>query len=409
MLESIRDGQLPRLERLVLRDRDLERPGPQGERLLCVAVDHARVEIVDWLLARGVDPNTADGHGWTPAMLCTRNARESRPSYPHAEVRRRLEAAGATFAEEGEAELWLAARRGDLEGTQSLLRAGAPCDPASSSSLIHAAAGGHLQIVQRLLGAGAQLERVEHHATALCRAAQAGRRDVAEFLAYSGANAEPPGCRGDAAYFATRYGHPQLAQWLEQHTGSWPRRRLWVSYEDAPEPPGWPLLMRRSEFGGSEEYSILLVHAPIERVSPALHVAFRSERQLIGLDTDPPLVFMTERSRYVIQLCGCEWTMFVHQHGNIHTDTEAQHLVRTLSSQLGCRAIHAAGNDSGGEEFTLLDDGVQLQRGPEPTIVTREDIRVPAIDPWGEWGPTLLGVGPTDVARVDALVRTPAG
>ena len=133
--------------------------------------------------------------------------------------------APSTDAEQLEAEKELASicNQGDVETTKMLLKAGVNIDSQNgtcrrSTALMIAAEQGRVEVVQLLLGAGADKDMVNIEGeTALTLAAANGRLRVARLLLEAGANKNSVNWEGDTALMIAKRHHPAIAQLLRSY------------------------------------------------------------------------------------------------------------------------------------------------------------------------------------------------
>ena len=127
VFQSIKDGDLPTLERLFLQDPTLlQLKEPRhGEPVLSQAAWHGQLQVVDWLAARGAPLDGTDNHGTTALMDSAARG--------HGAVVGRLSELGASTSLEtsyGYTALHQAASGGDT-GAAALLLQHLPAFPSS--------------------------------------------------------------------------------------------------------------------------------------------------------------------------------------------------------------------------------------------------------------------------------------
>src|SRR5690554_832937 len=137
-----------------------------------------RTQQLSQLLDRGIDPNTVDAFNNSLLIIA---AREN-----HGDVVDLLVRRGARISyrnEAGDSALMMAALRGNVDIVTRLLYAGAEVDHEGWTPLMYAAFEGHLEIVDLLVRAGADVNALApNKANALMFAARNGHRDVVERL-----------------------------------------------------------------------------------------------------------------------------------------------------------------------------------------------------------------------------------
>ena len=160
------------------------------------------------LLERGIDPNTVDAQGNTLLMLA---AREGHADTVALLLRHRPRHWLRNPA--GDSALMLATLRGDVEVVDLLLRAGAEFDHEGWNPLLYAAFQGHLPIVERMIGLGANIDGLApNQATALMLAARNGHTAVVRRLLQAGANVDRKNDAGlTADVWAEKSGNTDIA------------------------------------------------------------------------------------------------------------------------------------------------------------------------------------------------------
>jgi ankyrin repeat protein/L-ascorbate metabolism protein UlaG (beta-lactamase superfamily) len=227
---------------------DLNYRGPNGETLYHFACPRGLTELFDLLVERGDDINSATADGMTPLHWAAVRG--------NVDMVRRMLAAGAApspASPTGVTPLIIAAQRGHLEVGRLLLEAGAHPDSGGAGGytaldgtarhqnldfvrlliehgagvnlqnergetpLIQAVKGGDPDILEALLGAGADTEMTEANfgRTALHLASIRGYRDLAEHLVKAGTALDRRDNRGNTAVeLAAVYGHGDVVDLL---------------------------------------------------------------------------------------------------------------------------------------------------------------------------------------------------
>ena len=173
-----------------------------------VNVDDDRT-IRRWL-AGGGDPNRLDERGQTPLIAALRDE-----SFKVAAAL--LEAPGLrvdSTNHAGETALMMAALKGQLSWAQRLVAAGAAINRDGWTPLHYAASGGGFEVVRWLLEQGAQIDAPSpNRSTALMMAARYGASESVELLLARGADTRLRNDRGlTAADFARSAGRDALAE-----------------------------------------------------------------------------------------------------------------------------------------------------------------------------------------------------
>lgn len=152
---------------------------------LYVAAQGAQPEVVRLLLDAGASPHSTSRGG---SSLLQRAAQSKCPGC----VKHLLAAGSDPNAGVGRSALFHAAFNGDVESLKMLLAARADINATDKgmSPLYAAAQEGHVEVVRRLIAAGAALDlhTDDAHSTALYAAADAGHLDIVKMLINAGAN-----------------------------------------------------------------------------------------------------------------------------------------------------------------------------------------------------------------------------
>lgn len=165
------------------------------------------VEIINLLASKGAQLNVRNNHGFSPLSLAQRRG--------DAEIVAALTKAGAREERSytslsDEATLIKAARIGDLQKVESLLRMGASPDvrdDAGVTPLLSSAYEGHLKVVETLVAAGAKINQVPVGLREW--AFSASRAPISDHALMEAAS------RGDAALIvAIRRGHSPVVRYL---------------------------------------------------------------------------------------------------------------------------------------------------------------------------------------------------
>jgi len=154
-LNAARMGDTKEIVALVERGLDVDTVDPHGNSLLILAAREGKAATVKALIERGARLDYRNRAGDSALMLAV--LRDER------EVAGLLIDAGATVNHEGWAPLHYAAFEGRVELLDRLLAAGADPEalaPNKSSPLMLAARNGHIEVVRRLLALAVNLDQV---------------------------------------------------------------------------------------------------------------------------------------------------------------------------------------------------------------------------------------------------------
>ena len=177
-------------------------------------------QVVSQALARGFDPNTLSPDGQFPLVLAIR-----RPAPAVLEQLLRAKGLRAEVRnDKDESALMLAAIAGKLDVCQRLLAMGADVNKTGWTPLHYAASGGHVQIVKMLLAHSAYIDAESpNQTTPLMMAAMYGNPQTVELLLAEGADASLKNQKGMTALdFADAAGKQASAKRLLQHLISQP-------------------------------------------------------------------------------------------------------------------------------------------------------------------------------------------
>jgi hypothetical protein len=175
-----------------------------------INVDDDRT-IRRWLAAGG-DPNRLDERGQTPLIVAMRDE-----SFKVAAVLLESPALRVdTTNHAGETALMMAALKGHLTWAQRLVAAGATINREGWTPLHYAASGGGVDVLRWLLEQGAQIDATSpNRSTALMMAARYGASESVEVLLARGADTRLRNDRGlTAADFARSAGRDKLVERL---------------------------------------------------------------------------------------------------------------------------------------------------------------------------------------------------
>jgi uncharacterized protein len=187
-----------------------------GEPLLddlVQAVANDRVDVVEKLLARGMDPDSVDANGDTLLCIAARS-RNARTVEALLAAKAHPDKANAF----GDTPLMLASLKGDLASVRALQGAGAVINRRGWTPLIYAATGGHDDVIGFLLAHGAGIDaRAPNGTTALMMAIHEHHPDTARLLITRGADIRLHNQDGATALtWATRGKEDDLAKELRR-------------------------------------------------------------------------------------------------------------------------------------------------------------------------------------------------
>jgi ankyrin repeat protein len=205
---------------------------------LIYAIEQGRTEVVAELLSTGADLNIADKNNRLPIDIAIQEG--------HTEIIQLLQNSGANSTDKSidssPAALLGAAKQGNLDILRSALAA--RVDPNTSeldnssrnsrypTALMFAVDRGHLNIVEQLIDAGANVNLSDRPGkklgkTPLMCAAESGRTEIAKLLLESGAIVEFQNKRGETAlYYAVVEKHVEIVRILLE-AGADPHKKNW--------------------------------------------------------------------------------------------------------------------------------------------------------------------------------------
>lgn len=216
LIAAARLGHLEIVERLV-SDIDIEETDFDGWTALLNASHQGHAQVARVLLKAGALVDNPDLMGWTSLMWASY---KNRPDVVDEllEYKAHINIVGE---EDGLTPLIIASGRGYIEIVQKLLAAGAQVNTADkfgSTALIWAARKGYLQIIEELLNSGAELDAVGMQASsALMLATRGNHIKVAEMLLARDPNVNIVDYNGLSALgIAAREGYTEIAAALLQ-------------------------------------------------------------------------------------------------------------------------------------------------------------------------------------------------
>lgn len=213
-------GRREVVEYLLANGVNVNEPASDGQTALFAAAGGGKREIVDILLAKGADPNAGE-NGQT--ALAAAAAWSNDPA-----IVRALLARGADVKVvdgSGWTVLHRMAQRGNVEIARLLVDAGVEIDRADNqgqTALLRAVERGHAPLVQYLVSKGANVGAAESKmgSTPLHVAAAKGYGDVAGFLVSAGAPVNAKDSAGNTPlYYAVRHGNSAMAEMIRAKGG----------------------------------------------------------------------------------------------------------------------------------------------------------------------------------------------
>jgi len=184
LIRAVDENKLADMAELLAKGADPNTPDAQGNTLLMIAVLKESTGLVKLLLDAGAKPNLRNRHGDSAIMLASHQGL--------ADIARQLYVKGAEINHPGWNPLIYAATGGHVQVIQMLLGVGADINSTSdngTTALMMAARNNHLEAVKVLLKAGANPNKKnDSGGTALGWAFDRGYQEVAELLIKSGAD-----------------------------------------------------------------------------------------------------------------------------------------------------------------------------------------------------------------------------
>lgn len=167
-------------------------------------------QVID-LLRRGMDVNTADRSGNTLLMIAARNANEELLDFllkNRANVLR--------MNKYGDSAIMAAAFRGQVQIVRKLLDAGAKVRNKGWNALHYSAYAGHVEVVRLLVNGGAELDtQAPNGQTALMLAAKAGKLEAVKILVDADADLDIEDYDGKTAILlAKEHAHTETEAYL---------------------------------------------------------------------------------------------------------------------------------------------------------------------------------------------------
>ncbi|XP_053576828.1 ankyrin repeat and SOCS box protein 14 [Bombina bombina] len=163
----------------------------KGETPLFLAVDHGKVDNVNFLLANNCNPNTMDNTEDSPLVIAIRHG-----SFDIVSLLLRFNACVNLLCADNRTALHEAAKLGRKDIVGVLLRAGADTDATSNfgfTPLALAAQNGHADVMELLIQKGAAVTaQASDSASVLFEAASSGNPDAVSLLLEYGADANVP-------------------------------------------------------------------------------------------------------------------------------------------------------------------------------------------------------------------------
>jgi len=216
------ESQLGQIAVAVGNGADIEGFDENGRTPLTHAIESGMgsPKAVKTLLGLGADPSARDKNGWTPWALCLSKLDNPVLAKRVQKIRELLEASGAVRGDEVLIEFDQAVGAQDQEKVKQMLGDGINVNAPIISPVWRAIDNGDLGMMNVLLGYGAKPDSSDDDPeTLLMHAARAGNLDIVKRLVEAGA--DPFACAYEdaewtAEYCAEEAGQREIAQWLRE-------------------------------------------------------------------------------------------------------------------------------------------------------------------------------------------------
>ena len=163
------------------------------------AIQNDRVDVVNQMLANGMDPNSSDSAGTPAIVLAAQNRADKVVKLLVSHKKTRLDEAGSA----GETALMVSIYLSNKEQTALLLSKGAEVNRVGWTPLHYAASTGNIDLVKQLLDKAAYIDaQSPSKTTPLMMAARERKYDVVKLLLDEGAD---PTTVNDAGFGAAEY------------------------------------------------------------------------------------------------------------------------------------------------------------------------------------------------------------
>ena len=165
LVQAAREGDIATVRALIAKRADVNETSRDGSTALLWAAYHSDLAMAQALIAAGASTNTPNKYGVTPLLQASRTG-----ATPVVQALLRAGADPKVTHPEGETPLMAASYAGSLDSVKLLLEANADVNATDTyqkqTALMWAATEGHTEIVEALLGAGAD-PNIKAHITTL--------------------------------------------------------------------------------------------------------------------------------------------------------------------------------------------------------------------------------------------------
>jgi ankyrin repeat protein len=212
---EIKNGDLEKVKKLVVKDSDLNFKNSDGMTSLIYACFLNRFEIAKFLIEKGADVNAETNKGITGIMFAS-----DRENLDFVKYMAEIGAEVNAKTSDGRTALLIAAYKGNLDIIKFLVEKKADVNAKNSdgqTALMAAAAKNKLNIVKYLAENTADVNAKDKNGdSALLYVSDFGFTDIAKFLIEKGADVNVKNKEGDSALYWANYNkHPQIIKLLK--------------------------------------------------------------------------------------------------------------------------------------------------------------------------------------------------